>query len=77
MICENREAAEQIVSYLKAEKKGKVGILVPVSDQISPAIKRPQIELEEFVGWLDSFVSVPDKLKHLKEVVEEKEIPKV
>lgn len=69
MICEDRASAEQIISYLKAENKGKVGILVPVSEQISPAIKRPEIDLDEFIGWLDSFVSVPEELKKLKEAV--------
>lgn len=69
IICKDRASAEKIITYLKAENKGKVGILVPISDQISPTIKRPQIDLDEFVGWLDSFVSVPKQLKQLKDAV--------
>ncbi len=69
LICNDRSTAESIISYLKAEAKGKIGILVPDMGSINPAVKRPEIEHENFVGWLDSFVSAGEQLRPLKEAV--------
>ncbi len=67
LICYDRKTAEGIIGYLKAKKKGKVGILVPDAGTINPAVKRPEIDLEEFVGWLDAYVTTDENLRFLKE----------
>ncbi len=69
MICKERTTAEQIVSYLKAEKKGKIGILVEDSGTLNPLVKRPELDMPEFIGWLDNFVSTEENLKHMKQAV--------
>ena len=69
LICDDRRTAEEIIGFLKTEKKGKVGILVPDSGHINSAVKRPEMDLPEFVGWLDSFVSTDGNLTRLKEAV--------
>ncbi|MGH8014991.1 MAG: chromosome segregation protein SMC, partial [Candidatus Zixiibacteriota bacterium] len=62
VICDSKETAEKIIKHLKAENKGRIGFVVPNSGTINPVIKRPEINLPGFVGWLDSFVSTDDKL---------------
>ena len=69
LICYDRHTAEDIIAYLKKEKKGRIGILVPDTGTINPAIKRPELTQPEFVGWLDNFVSTDSDLKYLKEAV--------
>ncbi len=69
IICDNRNTAEEIIRYLKAEKKGKIGILVPDSGTINPAVKRPELSMPEFIGWLDSFVTTDEHLRPLMEAV--------
>ncbi len=69
MICRDRGTAEDIIAYLKSENKGRVGILVPDSGIFAPAIKRPEIPNENFVGWLEAFVSTESDLRPLVEAV--------
>jgi len=69
LICYNRRTAEEIISYLRTEKKGRIGILVPDTGTINPAVKRPELDQEEFLGWLDNFVSTDSDLQYLKEAV--------
>ncbi len=69
IICRDRSAAEAIINYLKAEKKGKVGILVPDSGTLNPVVKRPELDVPEFIGWMDSFISTDSDLRPLMEAV--------
>lgn len=69
IICDNRNSAKAIISYLKEENKGKVGILVPDSGTINPVVKRPELSNEEFVGWMDSFVNTEEHLTPLMQAV--------
>ncbi len=69
IICDNRDSAKAIISYLKDENKGKVGILVPDSGTINPVVKRPELTNEEFVGWMDSFVNTDEHLTPLMQAV--------
>jgi chromosome segregation protein len=69
IICENRTTAEAIIAFLKTEKKGRIGILVPYSGTLNPAVKRPEIDLPEFVGWLDSFITADEGLRPLMQAV--------
>jgi chromosome segregation protein len=69
LICNNRTCAEEIVSYLKKESKGRIGILVPDSGTINPVVKRPELNFPEFIGWLDNFVTTDEKLKPLMQAV--------
>ncbi len=69
IICDNRDSAKAIIKYLKDEEKGKIGILVPDSGTLNPVIKRPELQLEEFVGWMDSFVNTDDHLTPLMQAV--------
>ncbi|RKX25612.1 MAG: chromosome segregation protein SMC [Candidatus Zixiibacteriota bacterium] len=65
IICDNRTTAEDIIRYLKDEKKGKIGLLVPTSGILNPVERRPEIDLPEFVGWLDSFITTDENLRPL------------
>jgi chromosome segregation protein len=69
VICDGRQTAESIIAYLKAENKGRLGILVPDSGTLNPVVKRPELVMPEFVGWLDGFVSTNDSLRPLMEAV--------
>ncbi len=69
LICYDRQDAQKVIDYLKAEKKGKAGILVPQSGTITPAVKRPELEMPGVIGWLDKYVSTDEDLRSLKEAV--------
>ena len=69
LICHDRATAEAIISYLRAESKGKIGILVPDSGTINPVVKRPELTMPEFVGWLDNLVATDEKLQPLMRAV--------
>ncbi|MBK7140964.1 MAG: chromosome segregation protein SMC [bacterium] len=69
MICRDRSTAEEIIAFLKSENKGRVGILVPDSGIFAPAIKRPEVPSENFVGWLEGYVSTDAELRPLVEAV--------
>lgn len=69
LICYDRRDAQKVIDYLKAEKKGKAGILVPQSGTIAPTVKRPELDLPGVVGWLDQYVSTDENLRSLKEAV--------
>ena len=69
MIAKDRATAEEIVHYLKSDAKGKVGILVPDTGTINPVIKRPEILSDNFLGWLESYVSTDPELRPLVEAV--------
>ncbi|MEA2030793.1 MAG: chromosome segregation protein SMC [candidate division Zixibacteria bacterium] len=69
IICDNRKTAEEIISFLKSEKKGKIGLLVPTSGMLNPVARRPELDLPEFVGWLNSYISTDENLRPLMETV--------
>lgn len=69
LICKDRPTAEQIIKHLQSEQKGKIGILVPNPGSLNPAVKRPELTGDGFVGWLDKLVSVDDQLVTLKQAV--------
>ncbi len=69
LICDNRNTAEQIIKYLKENRSGRVGILVPDTGMINPVVKRPEIEDDQFIGWLDSFVSTDEQLRPLMQAI--------
>ncbi len=70
LICDHRRTAEEIIEYLRAESRGRIGILVPETGMINPVTKRPDFShVPHFVGWLDNFVSTDDNLRPLMEAV--------
>lgn len=69
ILCENRSTAESIINYLKEENKGRIGILVPDTGTITAVVKRPELDLPEFVGWIDNFVTTDEKLLPLMQAV--------
>lgn len=69
IICDSRATGESIIRYLRAENKGKAGLLVPDTGTINPAVKRPELDLPGFVGWLDTLVSTDEHLKPLMQAV--------
>jgi chromosome segregation protein len=69
MICDSRSNAEEVINYLKTQGRGKVGILVPDSGTLNPVVKRPDIPIESFLGWLDSSVNTEEGLKPLMQAV--------
>jgi len=69
IVCEDRATAVDIITHLRAEKKGRIGILVPDTGIINPVVKRPEIDLPGVVGWLDRFVTSGDSHRPLMEAV--------
>lgn len=69
LICDNRATAESIISFLKSERKGKVGLLVPTTGGLVAGMKRPVIEQTGVLGWLDTFVSTDESMRPLMEAV--------
>lgn len=69
LICDHRNTAESIIAFLKRERKGKVGLLVPTTGGLVAGMKRPTIDLPGVLGWLDSFVRTDDSLQTLMEAV--------
>jgi chromosome segregation protein len=69
VICRDRQSAEAIIAYLRENRKGRIGIVVPDSGTITPAVKRPDLNQVNVVGWLDCFVSTDESLRPLMEAV--------
>ncbi|MFQ5498668.1 MAG: chromosome segregation protein SMC [Candidatus Zixiibacteriota bacterium] len=69
IICRDRSSAESVISWVRDESKGRLGILVPSTGGLEAGIKRPEIEIDGFVGWLDQFVSTEPDLRPLMESV--------
>ncbi|UCE24880.1 MAG: chromosome segregation protein SMC [Candidatus Zixiibacteriota bacterium] len=69
IICDSRTTGEAIISFLKSESKGKAGVLVPDTGTINPAVKRPELDMPGFVGWLDKFVTTDEHLMSLMQAV--------
>jgi chromosome segregation protein len=69
LICEDRTTAEEIVSYVRKDNRGRIGMLVPESGMLNPVVKRPEISADEFVGWLDAFVTAEESLRPLMATV--------
>ncbi len=65
MICRDRSTAENIIEYLKSEKKGKAGFLIADLCSHETPATRPGISNSGFLGWADSFVEVNEDLKPL------------
>jgi chromosome segregation protein len=65
MICRQWRTAEHIIEYLSREKKGRAGILILQHIEHNSKSKRPRIDSSGFVGWADDFISTPDELKAL------------
>jgi len=68
-VCEDRKSAEKIIAHLRSENKGGIGFLVPDTGTLNPVVKRPEITLPEFRGWLDNFVQTEDSLRPLMQAV--------
>ncbi|MFH1686974.1 MAG: chromosome segregation protein SMC [bacterium] len=69
LICEKRSAAEAIIDYLRRNEAGYVGALVPDTGTLNPVVKRPEIDLPEFLGWLDTHIDVEESLRPLMQAV--------
>ncbi len=69
LICDSKSTAESIIGFLKAERKGQIGIIVPTTGTIAPTVKRPELPLDGIVGWLDDFVTSSESIRQLKELV--------
>ncbi len=69
VICRDRRSAEAVIAFLREQKKGRIGIVVPDSGTLNPAVKRPELNQPNIVGWLDAFVSTDESLRPLMEAV--------
>nr|MBN2277899.1 chromosome segregation protein SMC [candidate division Zixibacteria bacterium] len=69
MICHDRTTAEDIIAYLRNEKKGKAGLLIAeMADSENPPT-RPHLHDEGFIGWADDYVATPDDFKPLAKLI--------
>jgi chromosome segregation protein len=64
VICRDRQTADQIISYLKNEKRGRIGIIIQETVAAAPP-SRPQAPTSGFLGWAEDYVSVSDDLRPL------------
>jgi len=69
LVCHDRGQAEAIIAFVKSGGKGRVGILVPRSGTITPAVKRPEMDMPGVIGWLDGLVTTENSLRPLMEAV--------
>jgi len=69
LICHDRNTAEKIIGFLTTKERGKVGILLPDSGTLNPVMKRPEMALNGFLGWLDQFVDTDPELKPLMQAI--------
>ncbi|UCG60553.1 MAG: chromosome segregation protein SMC [Candidatus Zixiibacteriota bacterium] len=69
IICDSRATGEAVIGFLKSQNKGRAGVLVPDTGTINPAVKRPELEMPQFIGWLDNFVTTDDHLTPLMQAV--------
>jgi len=69
MLCRDRETAEGIISYLKNENKGKAGLLITGNVESVSDMTRPALNGDAFLGWADQFVTVPDEMKGLADLL--------
>lgn len=63
MICQDRKTAEEIIEYLKSEKKGRAGLLIMDDAGFDSNTTRPDVSSDNFIGWADEFISIPENLK--------------
>ena len=69
VICQDRKSAESIIAFLRENRKGRIGIVVPDSGTFTPAVRRPELVQPNVIGWLDVFVSTDESLRPLMEAV--------
>ena len=69
IICSDRSSAENIIQFLRNEKRGRVGILLASTGVLNPIVKRPDLDQPGFIGWLDRFVTTDDSLRPLVDTV--------
>ncbi len=65
MVCRERRTADQIIDYLKAEKKGKAGFLILENVPEVDTSSRPNIESGGFIGWADDLIDTDDEIRPL------------
>lgn len=69
LVCRDRGTAEAVIHVVRTTNKGRIGILVPDSGTLTPAIRRPDIPVPNFKGWLETMVTTDSSLHALKEAV--------
>lgn len=65
LICRDRMTAENIIAYLRREKKGRAGIIIMDKIEVNTDAPRPQLNDKTFLGWADEHVTVRDEMKPL------------
>jgi len=65
MICRNRTTANDIIRFLRDEKKGRAGFLILDEAREIAEISRPSITGNGFLAWADQCVRVDDDLSPL------------
>ncbi|SYZ73341.1 putative Chromosome partition protein Smc [Candidatus Zixiibacteriota bacterium] len=65
MICRDRETAGDIINYLRAEKKGKAGLVILDECRSEETVNRPEFQPESVQGWADEYVTVNAELAPL------------
>ncbi len=69
LICRDRDTVDNIINYLREEKKGRAGfIILDEANSMEPSV-RPTINSNRFLDWGDKFVSVSDELSSLAKVL--------
>ncbi|MFH2035498.1 MAG: chromosome segregation protein SMC [Candidatus Zixiibacteriota bacterium] len=69
MICKDRTTAENIIDYLRSNKKGKAGLLIADNSEGRSELTRPNIGSEGFLGWADNFVEFDENLGKLSDLL--------
>ena len=65
MICRNRRTANDVIDYLRREKKGRAGFLILEAAAAMPVPERPEISHDGFIDWADRLLTVDDDISPL------------
>jgi len=69
MICRNRQTANDIIKFLREEKKGRAGFLILDEAGDIVEINRPSISGHGFLAWADQCIRVEDSLSPLSRLL--------
>jgi len=69
MICRDSQTAEDIISYLKREKKGKAGLFISDQPGELEPVTRPEIHGDGFIDWADNLVDIEPNFNSLAKLM--------
>jgi chromosome segregation protein len=69
VICRDRQTAENVIDYLRSEKRGKAGFIILDEAGRFGQFTHPEINNDGFIGWADQHVTVSDELRAMAQIL--------